>query len=254
MALDGKRILVTGSSRGIGHSIALECAHQGATVVVHGPTIDDELTQSFAKISDVAPCAIQVTAELSNPNEITAMFDTIQAELGGLDALVNNAACQNECGILDLPQEDWDHIMAVNLRAPFLCAQYAGRHMAQSGQGGSIVNISSVHALQPRRHFSHYSSSKGGLEQLTRCLALELGEHQIRANSIVVGAVASELTPQERCDAFATAIPYGRVGHPEEIAKTAAFLCSDDSNYMTGASITIDGGLTLGFCASRKDL
>ena len=254
MNLEGKIILVTGSSRGIGHAIAMECAAQGATLVVHGPEVDDELTQSFAKVSALSPSPIQVTAELSDPVAIAALFDSIHEQLGGLDALVNNAACQNEHAVLALPQEDWDRIMAVNLRAPFLCAQHAGRHWAAEGKGGSIVNISSVHAQQPRRNFTHYSTSKGGLEQLTRCLALELGEHQIRANSIVVGAIASELTPQDRCDAFATAIPMGRVGWPEEIAKTAAFLCSDDSYYMTGASITVDGGLTLGFCASRKDL
>ena len=126
--------------------------------------------------------------------------------------------------------------------------------MVNAGQGGKIINISSVHAYAPRRNYAHYSASKGGLEQLTRCLALELGEHDIQVNSVVVGAVATDLTPADRQAAFATAIPMGRVGRIEEIARLVAFLCSNDSDYVTGASITVDGGLTLGFCASRRDL
>jgi NAD(P)-dependent dehydrogenase (short-subunit alcohol dehydrogenase family) len=144
--------------------------------------------------------------------------------------------------------------MSVNLKAPFLCAQHAGRLMAKSGKGGKIINISSVHAYQPRRDYAHYSTAKAGMEQLTKCLALELGELNIQANSVVVGAVGTDLTPEDRQAAFATAIPAGRVGRIDEIARVIAFLCSNECDYLTGASITVDGGLTLGFCASRRDL
>lgn len=254
MDLKNKRILVTGSTRGIGKAIALEVARRGARVVVHGPENNAELRAAHEAVRAVQPEAIMAPAELSDARAIAALFDTIGEAFGGLDALVNNAAVQNPSPVIDLAVEDWDRVLSVNLRAPFLCAQYAARGMIEHGQGGAIVNISSVHAYAPRRNFAHYSTSKGGLEQLTRCLALELGEHGIRANSVVVGAVATELTPPDRQEAFATAIPMGRVGHVDEIARMVAFLCSDECIYATGASICVDGGLTLGFCASRRDL
>jgi NAD(P)-dependent dehydrogenase (short-subunit alcohol dehydrogenase family) len=254
MNLEGKRILVTGSSRGIGRAIALELAKQGARVVVHGPEASEELERAAAAVRAIGASSLMLPAELSRPEAIAELMQSIQQQMGGLDGLVNNAAVQNESPILELAIEDWDRIMAVNLRAPFLCAQLAGRMMAAAGRGGRIVNISSVHAYQPRRGYAHYSSAKSGLEQLTRCLALELGEYRIHVNSVVVGAVATELTPKDRQDAFASAIPVGRVGRVEEVARLVAFLCSDASEYITGSSLTIDGGLTLGFCASRRDL
>ena len=254
MDLSNKRILVTGSSRGIGRAIAEEVARCGATVVIHGPEDNDELRKAFDAIHAINPKALMIPAELSDPDAIAQLFATINEKIGELDALVNNAATQNGSPVLELPTEDWDRIMAVNLRAPFLCAQHAARGMVSRGEGGAIVNISSVHAYDPRRDYAHYSTSKGGLEQLTRCLALELGEHQIRANTIVVGAVATELTPVDRQEAFGTAIPMGRVGWVDEIARMAAFMCSDACVYQTGSSVTVDGGLTLGFCASRRDL
>lgn len=254
MDLSNKRILVTGSTRGIGKAIALEVARRGARVVVHGPEENDELRAAFEAVKAVQPEAISMAAELSDAHAIAALFVRIDEAIGGPDALVNNAAVQNPAPVTELALEDWDRVMAVNLRAPFLCAQHAARLMIRNGAGGSIVNISSVHAFDPRRNFAHYSTSKGGLEQLTRCLALELGEYGIRANSVVPGAIATELTPPDRQEAFATAIPMGRVGWSDEIARMVAFLCSDECIYATGASICVDGGLTLGFCASRRDL
>jgi glucose 1-dehydrogenase len=254
MSLPGKRVLVTGSSRGIGKATAMELANQGATVVVHGRTMTDELASTFGSVRAVSPGSIMVAANLSCVNEIDALFARIADELGGLDALVNNAVTQKPAAVIDLSVEDWDEVLAVNLRAPFLCAQRAARLMRGSGKGGTIVNISSVHAFDPRRNYAHYSTAKGGLQQLTRCLALELAADHITANALVAGAVATELTPPERQAAISSAIPAGRVGRVDEIAKAVAFLCSDDARYITGASLTIDGGLTLGFCAHRLDL
>jgi glucose 1-dehydrogenase len=251
--LKGKRILVTGSSRGIGKAIACEVAAQGALAIVHGPELSQELDAAAAEVRARGD-AIVLAGDLARPDEIQALMETIRDKAGGLDVLVNNAAVQNPSPVLDLALADWDRVMAVNLRAPFLCAQHAGRLMIDGGRGGKIVNISSVHAYQPRRDYAHYSTSKGGLEQLTRCLALELAEHNIQVNSVVLGAIATELTPQERRDAFATAIPMARVGNTEEVARFIAFLCSNACDYLTGASLTVDGGLTLGFCASRRDL
>jgi NAD(P)-dependent dehydrogenase (short-subunit alcohol dehydrogenase family) len=195
-----------------------------------------------------------VHADLSQSVQITAMFDSIKRQLGGLDVLVNNAATQKPSPLIDLTEADWDYVLAVNLKAPFLCARHAARLMREGGTGGKIINISSVHARDPRRNYAHYSAAKAGLEQLTRCLALELAEYNIQSNAVVAGAVATELTPPSRQAAFATAVPAGRVGTVDEIARIVAFLSTNECDYLTGASVTVDGGLTLGFCATRRDL
>jgi hypothetical protein len=216
--------------------------------------MSDQLASTFRAVQGISPRSIMATASLASVTEIDALFAKIADELKGLDALVNNAATQKPAAVIDMAVEDWDEVLAVNLRAPFLCAQRAARLMCGSGKGGTIVNISSVHAFDPRRNYAHYSSAKGGLQQLTRCLALELAADSITANVLVVGAIATELTPLERRVAISSAIPVGRVGEADEVAKAVAFLCSDDARYITGASLTIDGGLTLGFCAHRRDL
>jgi glucose 1-dehydrogenase len=255
MDLQGRRVLVTGSSRGIGKAIALELAARGARLAVHGPDQSDELRAAYRDVCRRSPSSIMVCAELSRSEQIAAMFETIRQQLGSLDVLVNNAATQNPSLLIDLEEKDWDHVLAVNLKAPFLCAQHAARLMrANNVRGGKIINISSVHACAPRRNYAHYSAAKAGLEQLTRCLALELAEDNIQANAVVPGAIATELTPPDRQAAFATAVPAGRVGTVDEIARVVAFLAGDECNYLTGASLTVDGGLMLGFCASRRDL
>lgn len=254
MDLKGKRILVTGSSRGIGKAIALELAARGATLVVHGPQESDEIRASYRDVCRRSPASIMVCADLSRSEHIAALFETIRQQLGGLDVLVNNAATQNPSPLIDLEEKDWDYVLTVNLKAPFLCAQHAARLMRANGNGGKIINISSVHGSAPRRNYAHYSTAKAGLEQLTKCLALELAQYNIQANAVVVGAVATDLTPPDRQAAFATAVPAGRVGTVDEIARVVAFLAGNECDYLTGASATVDGGLTLGFCASRRDL
>ncbi|UCC98151.1 MAG: glucose 1-dehydrogenase [Phycisphaerales bacterium] len=252
--LKDKVALVTGSSRGIGKTIARELARQGCKVIVHGSRDSKALHSSFEEVRVLSPESIMVTAELSRPMEIDEMFSKIRTTFAGLDILTNNAATQNPSGVLELKQEDWDRVLSVNLKAPFLCAQHAGRMMRDNKTGGKIINISSVHAYDARRYYAHYSAAKGALETLTKSLALELAQYNIQVNSIVAGAIATELTPLDRQASFLTSIPAGRIGTTEEIAQLVAFLCSNRCDYITGASITVDGGLTLGFCATRPDL
>ena len=254
MELKGKVALVTGSSRGIGKTIALELAREGCKVIVHGSRDSDTLRNSFEDVKKLSPDSIMVAAEFSKPAEIDKMFSQIKKTFAGLDILVNNAATQNPSPILELKEEDWDHVLSVNLRAPFLCAQHAAKMMCTNRAGGKIINISSVHAYDARRYYAHYSAAKGALETLTKSLALELAQYNIQVNSIVAGAIATELTPTERQAKFLTSIPAGRIGTTEEIAHLVTFLSSKKCDYLTGASITVDGGLTLGFCASRPDL
>lgn len=248
-----KIVLVTGSSRGIGRGIAMEMARQGYAVVVHGSTESARLRSTYEEVKKISPASICVVAALSDSAAIRAMFDVIRNTFGRLDALVNNAATQNPSPMLELKEADWDYVLAVNLKGPFLCAQQAAPLMEPNG--GKIVNISSVHATDPKRNFAHYSSSKAGLEMLTKCMALELAPCNIQANSIIVGAIGTEMTPPERQAIVVPAVPAGRIGAVEEIAALVAFLCSHSCDYMTGASIAVDGGLTtLGFCASRPEL
>jgi NAD(P)-dependent dehydrogenase (short-subunit alcohol dehydrogenase family) len=249
-----KIALVTGSSRGIGRGIALEMARRGYAVVVHGSSDSASLRSAFEEIKPISPASVCVVAELSDASAIRKMFDVVRGAFGRLDALVNNAATQNPSPMLELKESDWDRVLAVNLKAPFLCAQGAVPLMRPQG-GGKIVNISSVHATDPKRNFAHYSSSKAGLEMLSKCMALELAQYNIQANSIIVGAIGTEMTPPERQAIVLPAVPAARIGAVDEIARLVAFLCSNACDYMTGASIAVDGGLTtLGFCASRPEL
>ncbi len=249
----GRVALVTGSSRGIGRAAALRLARDGFTVVVHGSRESDDLDSSLEQVKAVAPASIKAAVNLADVGAIGEMFATIESTFDRLDALVNNAAIQNPSHMLDLSESDWDLVMSVNLKAPFLCTQYAGRIMRRCG-GGKIVNITSVHAHATKRNYVHYSCSKGGLETLTKCTALELAEFNVQANSLVVGAVATSMTPPDRCEKLLSAIPAHRIAAPEEVAALTAFLCSNECDYMTGASIAVDGGIMLGFCAARPDL
>jgi enoyl-[acyl-carrier protein] reductase III len=253
MKLKGKVALVTGSSRGIGRAIALDLAAQGAHIVVHGPDMSTELNASFTQVHALSPRSIELAADLSDSKAIAGLFADVKKGFGRLDILVNNAAAQNPSPFLDMKETDWDYVLAVNLKAPFLCGQHAGRMMRDTG-GGKVVNISSVHAYDVRRNYVHYSCAKSALETLTKSMALELAPYNIQVNSVVAGAIDTDLTPAERCDKFLTAIPAGRVGTVQEIAQLVTFLSSDACPYLTGAHITVDGGLTLGFCASRPDL
>ena len=254
MELEGKIALVTGSSRGIGKAIALELARNGCKVVVHGSRESDALCGSYDNVKKLSRDSIMFAADLSELTAIYKMFSRIDKTFAGLDILVNNAAIQNPGPVLELAREDWDRVLSVNLRAPFLCSQHAGRIMRDNKKGGKIINISSVHAYDARRNYAHYSASKGALEILTKSLALELAQYDIQVNSIVAGAIATELTLPERQSKLLTAIPAGRIGTTEEIAHLVTFLSSNRCDYLTGASITVDGGMTLGFCASRPDL
>ena len=253
MKLKGKVALVTGSSRGIGKAIARDLAANGAVLVVHGSRESEALDGSLDDVKKLAPGSIKAPADLADADAIGTMFDTIRESLGRLDILVNNAAMQLSCPLIDIKLEDWDHVLAVNLRAGFICTQHAARMMRDQG-GGKIINISSVHEYHAKRNFAHYSTSKGGLATLTKIGALELAQYNIQVNSLAVGAIDTEMTPANRQDKLTSAIPAARIGRPEEVAQLVTYLCTEAADYITGESVAIDGGLLLGFCASRPDL
>lgn len=253
MKFKDKIVLVTGSSSGIGKETAFQFATEGAIVIVHGPENNDELSESHQQITQKSPKSIKMACELSDSTAIRMMFSEIESQFSRLDVLVNNAATQNSTPFLEMEEDNWDKIIAVNLKAPFLCSQLAAKMMITQG-GGKIINIGSVHEYQTKRNFIHYSTSKGGLVMLTKNLALELAEYNIQVNQVAPGAIATALTDPDRQRQFLSAVPAGRVGLPPEIASMVCYLASEEATYITGTSFTVDGGLTLGFCASRPDL
>lgn len=253
MKFKDKIVLVTGSSSGIGKETAFHFALEGATVVVHGAEDNEELSEAHKWITDKSPKSIKLACELSDSKAIRTMFRKIESQFSRLDILVNNAATQNSTPFLKMKEDNWDKVMAVNLKAPFFCSQLAAKMMLKQG-GGKIINIGSVHEYQTKRNYIHYSTSKGGLVMLTKNMALELAEHNIQVNQVAPGAIATGLTDLDRQRKFLTAVPAGRVGLPTEIASMVCYLASEEASYITGTSFTVDGGLTLGFCANRPDL
>jgi glucose 1-dehydrogenase len=253
MTFENRVVLVTGSSSGIGLATAVYFAERGDIVVVHGPDDSQELQDAYMTVSNKSPSSSKVSCDLTDSSAIRGMFSEVEEKVGGLNILVNNAASQNPASFLELSEEDWDRVLAVNLKAPFLCSQLAAGLMIKQG-GGKIINIGSVHQSQPRRNFTHYSTSKGGLAMLTRSMALELAEHNIQVNQVAPGAIATRLTDTTRQEQFLEVVPAKRIGEVSEIASLVYYLASKDADYITGSSFTVDGGLTLGFCASRPDL
>ena len=248
MILQGKVAVVTGAGTGIGQAIAVAFAEAGAAVVVDyvgDATASDE---TIAKINAVAGKSLAVRADVSLPEDVRGLVQQTVAAFGKLDIFVNNAGIEKKFAFVDYPFEVWQKIMAVNLTGAFLCAQAAARQMIQQGGGGRIINISSIHEDLPMPTNAPYCATKGGLRMLMRTIAVELAPHQITVNNIGPGAIFTPIDKDVESDAALNAqilaeIPMGRWGKPEEVAKLAVFLASDDAAYMTGSTHFIDGGM-----------
>jgi glucose 1-dehydrogenase len=251
--LEGKNVLITGASSGIGQAIAIRFAREGANVAINYRNGEE---QARATLSCVRAARqgrpgreIIVQADVSKEQDVRAMFVSVMAEFGSLDILVNNAGIQKPCPSHEIEAADFDRILAVNLRGPFLCAREAIRHFLTRG-GGVVLNNSSVHEIIPKPKYLSYSVSKGGMENLTKSLALEYAEHGIRVNAVGPGAVVTPINkawidnPRARGE-VESHIPMGRAGAADEIASVFAFLASDDASYITGQTLFACGGLTL---------
>jgi glucose 1-dehydrogenase len=246
-ALAGKVALVTGSSSGIGKAIILEMARRGASVVVNYIGKPDAANEVVNSIAGENGSAIALEADVSKQADVTKMISDTVARFGRLDVLVNNAAIEKETPFLEKSEEEWDRVIAVNLKGPFLCTQLAAREMAKNG-GGTIINISSVHEDLPFPGYAAYCASKGGLRMLCRDLALELAKHHINVVNVAPGAINTPINERtmkdpEKVLALKREIPLGRVGEPAEVAKLVCYLASDDAAYITGTTVVIDGGL-----------
>jgi len=253
---EGRNVLVTGSSTGIGRAIAHHFAREGANISINYYSSRDEaevtkqqVLDTCKKIEECGTKAVLVQADVSKEEDVNRLFDETISALGEVDILINNAGMQIEGASHEIDIEDFDRMLAVNLRGSYLCARYAIRHFLDHKIKGVIVNNSSVHEIIPRPRYLGYSISKGGMENMTRTLALEYAHHRIRVNAIAPGATATPINDwandSEDRSKVADFVPMGRVGTPQEMALAAAFLASDDAAYITGQTLFVDGGLTL---------
>lgn len=254
--LKGKNVLITGASTGIGRAIAIYFAKLGANVSINYYSSLEEAEETKQRMLEVCQeienCGIKpavVQADVSKPEDVDRLFEQTIAALGTLDILINNAGMQVEGASHEIDLADFDKMLAINLRGAYLCARKAIQHFLDKDIKGVIINNSSVHEIIPRPGYLGYTISKGGMENMTRTLALEYARQGIRVNAIGPGATATPINDWVNDpDALAKVnnfIPMGRVGKPEEMAAATAFLASDDAAYITGQTLFIDGGLTL---------
>jgi glucose 1-dehydrogenase len=252
--LPGKNVLITGASSGIGQAIAVRFAAEGANVAINYRSGAEQAaaTQTMAKAARTSAGGreIVIQADVTSEAEVKRMFAATLEAFGRLDILVNNAGIQKPCPSHELESADFDRVLSVNLRGPFLCAREALRHFLSRPGGGVILNNSSVHELIPKPKYLSYSVSKGGLENLTRTLALEYADKGIRVNAVGPGAVVTPINkawidnPKARSE-VESHIPMGRAADAAEIAAVFAFLASDEASYITGQTVFACGGLTL---------
>ncbi len=244
--LAGRRAIVTGGARGIGLACAKRFAEEGASVLV--VDLDSEAGAAAAQaLSSSGATAAFYRADVAEPREADAIVAVAERALGGAELLVNNAGVAPRCDFLELTGEDFDRVMAINLRAPLLLTQALARRLAAREVGGAVVNISSINALLNGPDALAYCVSKGGLNQLTRNCAVALAPYGIRVNAVGPGTVVTEMAASfgltgAGAAAAMSRTPMRRLGQPAEIAAVAAFLASDDASFVTGQTVYADGG------------
>jgi glucose 1-dehydrogenase len=255
--LKGQSALVTGANSGIGKGIALALANEGANVVVNYVTHPEDAAAVVAEIEQAGGRAIALRADVSNEQEVKDMFQSIYRQFGTIDILVNNAGIQKDAAFHEMALADWELVLKVNLTGQFLCAREAVREFLRRGiiqersiACGKIICISSVHEVIPWGGHVNYAASKGGIMMLMKSMAQELAPKKIRINSIAPGAIQTPINKNawdsaDALNSLLTLIPYNRIGQPADIGKVATWLASDESDYITGASIFVDGGMTL---------
>jgi glucose 1-dehydrogenase len=255
--LKGQSALITGANSGIGQAIAIEMAKEGAQVAINYISNEDVTQQMIDEIRSFGGVAIGIKADVSKEDQVKAMFTQMISAFGTIDILVNNAGIQKDSDLADMSLADWQLVLDINLTGQFLCAREAVKEFKRRGPVpersvalGKIICMSSVHEEIPWARHANYAASKGGISMLMKSMAQELGGIKIRINSIAPGAIKTPInrpawsTPEAEAKLLEL-IPYKRVGEPLDIAKAAVWLASDDSDYVHGATLFIDGGMTL---------
>lgn len=255
--LSGQTALVTGANSGIGEGVAIALGAAGANVIVNYVSKPEAADAVVAQIKNAGGDAIALQADVSKEDQVISMFEQAIAHFGTIDILVNNAGLQKDARFHEMTLAQWQLVIDVNLTGQFLCAREAIKEFLKRGvvaersaACGKIICMSSVHEMIPWAGHANYASSKGAIKMLMQTLAQEYGSSKIRVNSICPGAIKTPIntaawsTP-EAYNSLMTLVPYNRIGVPDDIGKLAVFLASDDSDYITGASIFIDGGMTV---------
>ena len=255
--LKGQSALVTGANSGIGLAVAIALANDGANVVVNYVTHPEAADDVVKQIENNGGNAIAIKADVSKEDEVQAMFQQMYDKYGTIDILVNNAGLQKDSPLESMSLADWQLVINVNLTGQFLCAREAVKEFLRRGivserscAAGKIICMSSVHEVIPWAGHVNYAASKGGINMMMKSMAQELAPKKIRINSIGPGAIQTPInksawdTP-EALNSLLTLIPYGRIGQPEDIGKVAVWLASDESDYVNGTTIFVDGGMLL---------
>ena len=255
--LHGQKALVTGANSGIGRGVALALGEAGADVVVNYIDDDDAAQAVVAQLHDFGVKAMKIKADVSDEQQVVDMFARIIQSFGTVDILVANAGLQRDSAFKDMTLAQWNKVIGVNLSGQFLCAREAVREFTRRGvvpqvscAAGKIICMSSVHQEIPWAGHANYASSKGGIRQLMESLAQEVAPLKIRVNAIAPGAIRTPIntsawnTP-EAYKSLMKLVPYGRIGEPEDIARVAVWLASDQSDYVVGTTLFVDGGMTL---------
>lgn len=255
--LRGQNALVTGASSGIGQAVAIALGQAGANVCVNYAHGREEAEETVGVIRQGGVKAFAHQADVGSEQDVQAMFARVQEEFGSFEILVNNAGIQKDAPLVEMTAEQWDRVIAVNLRGQFLCAREAVRIFQRQGiredvscSAGKIIAMSSVHDIIPWAGHVNYAASKGGVAMMMKSIAQEVATDRIRVNIISPGAIRTRInaeawsTPKAYADLMRL-IPYKRIGEPEEVGRLAVWLASDDSDYITGATLYIDGGMTL---------
>ena len=243
----GKTALVTGAGRGLGRGIAARFAQAGAAVAVHYRSSAEGARALVRSIEDGGGRAMAVQADLRRTEDASRLVAEVVEGLGRLDVLVNNAGEYPLAGLLEMTAAQWDDVVEANLRTVFLCTQAAARHIATRATGGAIVNVTSIEAETPAPRHSHYNAAKAGVLMYTRAAAAELAPAGIRVNAVAPGLIAREgleASWPEGVARWLAAAPLGRLGTPEDVADACLFLASPAARWITGASLTVDGGAT----------
>lgn len=246
MRLQNKVALVTGGSMGIGQAVAERFSQEGAKVVISGRG-KAALKETEEKIKNAQGDVFTVEVDVRHKRQVDRMVERVLNKWGRIDILVNNAGICSPAPFLDMTEEDWNRHIEINLTGTFLTSQCVAQNMVKYHVQGSIINMSSVNGLAAEADQAHYNASKGGINLLTMSMALDLATHGIRVNALCPGFIETRLTKplinnKSAINNYVKTIPMGRVGQPEDIADSALFLASDESRYMTGHCLVVDGG------------
>jgi glucose 1-dehydrogenase len=253
--LEGQRALVTGSSSGIGRAVALAFGRAGAAVAVNFESSEDKANAVVRELEAIGARAFAQRADVSKPSDCEALFRAVVDRFGGLDIAVLNAGIQRDAPFAEMSFEQWQRVIDVNLTGPFLCAQQAVRQFRHqprpagaSRAVGKILFINSVHQTIPWAGHANYAAAKGGLKLLMQTLAQEVAGEGIRVNAIAPGAIKTAINQsawQDGADQLLALIPYGRIGEPHDVGRAAVWLASDEADYVVGATLFVDGAMTL---------